>query len=292
MKKIIFWLSLIFLPVQVEAQQISISPPIGLTAASGAITCTSAGVCTLAAASAIATSLTIGSSSGATNTQSIFIQSPDGAGANAALGIRQNNNVAYGYDFSIVSSTGALNLKGVVNNVATNYLTMNYNDGSFALLSATDASSVTTGAFNITGGFAVRKRVWMDGLTAASGSPSSICRNANEITINAALTCTVSSLVFKHEFKPIEKSGLELVTAMRPGSFYYNDNNDRQRLGFASEYMADIDIRLADGFDSDGHPRSIDQNAILAASVKAIQELNNEVIELKSRRWCLAGYCL
>lgn len=161
---------------------------------------------------------------------------------------------------------------------------------SLILSQTTDATSVSTGAFRVPGGVSINKRVWMDGLTAASGTPTAICRNANEITVNAAVTCTVSSLDFKHDFRPIEESACSKLRAMRPGSFFYNDNHNRQRLGFVAEYMARVDRRLADGWDKDDHPRSIDQNAILAIVVKCSQEqiatndnLRADIDQLKRR---------
>ncbi len=146
----------------------------------------------------------------------------------------------------------------------------------FKIVVATDATSTSTGALRVLGGASINKRVWMDGLSAASGTPSSICRNANEVTVNAAVTCTVSSLIFKHDFKQLDQPALPVVMGMKPGSFFYNDDGTRQRMGFAAEYMFALDRRLADGFDTGGHPRSIDQNAILAVMVKAVQELKND----------------
>lgn len=146
----------------------------------------------------------------------------------------------------------------------------------------TDATSVSTGSLINKGGFATNKRVWMDGLTAASGTPTSICRNANEITVNAALTCTVSSLDFKNDFMVINGEALPMVMAMQPGSFAYKDHPERQRFGFAAEYMAAVDRRFGDGWDKDDHPRSIDQNAILAVAVKALQELKADNDNLRS----------
>lgn len=115
--------------------------------------------------------------------------------------------------------------------------------------------------------------VTFSGLTAASGTPSTICQNATtkEITVNAALTCTVSSQDYKQNIMPLESSNL--LRQLRPVAFAYRDQPDRVRWGFVSEDIAQVDPRLADAYDASGVPRSLDQNAILALLVKAVQDL-------------------
>ena len=82
----------------------------------------------------------------------------------------------------------------------------------------------------------------------------------------------------------LAQPALPVLMAMRPASFFYNDsdNYNRQRIGFVAEYMASLDLRLADGFDANGDPRSIDQNAILAVTVKALQELKADNDNLRT----------
>lgn len=173
-----------------------------------------------------------------------------------------NGSLTVGGLAGIVGSATDLNINYLVPTGGVH--TWRINGASIATLDATGLGVA---------GLATGAAVTMVGLTAASGTPSSICQNSatKEITVNAALTCTVSSLAFKHDFESIQEEALLLVMAMRPGSFFYNDS-PRQRLGFAAEYMAAVDYRLGDGWDR-GRPRSIDQNAILAVVVKALQEL-------------------
>ena len=137
----------------------------------------------------------------------------------------------------------------------------------------------TTGIFNSSG------TVFMAAFTAASGTPNSICHNAatNEVTVNAALTCTVSSKDFKTGIGPLALSGLSSLNAMNPVAFRYNDQSERVRWGFIAEELAAQDHALGDGYDAKGIARSIDQNAILAVTVKALQELNLKVERLEKR---------
>lgn len=126
--------------------------------------------------------------------------------------------------------------------------------------------------------------VFFKGLTVAAGTPNSICQNSatKEVTVNAALTCTVSSAMFKHNILTVDLSASDHIMAMRPVSFSYNDS-ERDRLGFIAEELAGIDRRLADGWDGDGNPRSIDQNAILAQLVKNAQEIMVRLTTLETK---------
>ena len=106
-----------------------------------------------------------------------------------------------------------------------------------------------------------------------------------EITVNAALTCTVSSKDFKTSMTYFGDSGvfgaanatsidaLTLLMSLKPAQFAYKDQPNRLRWGFYAEDLAKVDPKLADAFDKDGHARSIDQNAILAVVVKAVQDI-------------------
>lgn len=123
--------------------------------------------------------------------------------------------------------------------------------------------------FSITSGTGA---ITMSGLTTASGTPSSICQNTatKEITVNAALTCTVSSIMFKHDIALMQNA--DSFDRIEPVLFTYNAST-RERWGFIAEQVASVDPKFGDAYDADGRPRSIDQNAILAATVKRLQQL-------------------
>lgn len=122
-------------------------------------------------------------------------------------------------------------------------------------------------------------------LTVAAGTPNSICQNnaTKEITVNAALTCTVSSREYKARIEPFSGNGLRMVAAMQPDTFFYRDRLDRPRIGLMAEDLAEIDPRLAE-WTAEGKPNSIDFPAMMGVMVKAIQELRAEVESLKFGR--------
>ena len=116
-------------------------------------------------------------------------------------------------------------------------------------------------------------------LTNAAGTPGSLCYNTTtfEVTKNNALTCTVSNPMFKSGIAPFAGNALSLIDRLHPIRFAYRDHPDRGRWGFSSTQVASVDRRLADGYNAAGEPMSLDQNAILALTVKAVQELKAQV---------------
>lgn len=282
--------SLIFLLLSgaAQAQSITVNPSLGLSGASAAITCTSAGVCTLAAVSTIATSLAIGGATIGSNALAVTgaaqISGSVGVGVApigkitfaaadfpaAAFSMRYAIDTTYGYDWRVDVAGGLLRLDTVNAGV---YST----NPAITVIRNTALVGIGTNApgkqLDVVGSFRASTEVTMLSLTAASGTPSSICQNAatKEITVNAALTCTVSGRQFKHDINPIEVSALDLIRGIEPSSFIYNDSTI-PRWGFIAEQVASVDRKFGDGWDGDA-PKSIDQNAILAVVVKALQEL-------------------
>jgi hypothetical protein len=197
------------------------------------------------------------------------------AGVNSYMSINYGNNAGAGVaQIALSSSNNSAGFGG-----AGSSLSFINNSAGGNIAFYTQGSGITRLQIVSTGG------VFMSSLTAAAGTPNSICQNnaTKEITVNAATSCVVSSLAYKHDFKALDGSVLPAILAMRPGSFYYNDS-DRQRIGFASEYQAEVDPRLADGWDKDGHPRSLDQTATIAYLVRGMQELVKEIERLKAKR--------
>ncbi len=157
---------------------------------------------------------------------------------------------------------------------------------SIAISAGSSASSgllIGTSTLGSTG-LSVVGTVFAHTLTTAAGTPSSICMNATtkEITVNAALTCTVSDEEQKSPLNKLDFSALEMVMKLQPSSFTYNDRPDRLRYGFGAQSLQKIDPRLGDAYDKDGIARSIDLPALIALNTKAIQELNTKVDNIQN----------
>lgn len=123
------------------------------------------------------------------------------------------------------------------------------------------------------------------GITTATGTPGSLCYNTStfEVLKNNALTCTVSSRTQKLDIADLS-ANLSLFDKLRPVEFAYKDQPKRTRWGFIAEEVGLVDPKLADGYDALGNPHSLDQNGILALTVKEVQDLKREIDTMKKAR--------
>ncbi len=129
--------------------------------------------------------------------------------------------------------------------------------------------------------------VFMSSLTpATAGTNHDVCINSTtfELVRETTGTCVVSSRKFKHDITKLDLSGLSLISKLEPISYSYNDDDvsdykDKQ-YGFIAEDVAAVDPHFAK-YGTDGLPRTLDDRALLAASIKAIQEQQKQIEELK-----------
>ena len=122
--------------------------------------------------------------------------------------------------------------------------------------------------------------ITLSGLGSATGTPDSACFNSNTLKRNAALTCTVSNETVKNHFEPLRASSDDFMRLL-PAQFEYNDVPGRLRWGFGAMQVAGVNHALGDGYRDDGQAWSLDQNAILALTVKVVQEQKLEIDALK-----------
>lgn len=119
-------------------------------------------------------------------------------------------------------------------------------------------------------------------LTAAAGTPNTVCINAatKEITENAATDCTVSSARFKTNIQPIDGVyATRSVMAMQGVSFTMRDGG-RRALGVIAEKMDSIDARLT--FKSaDGRVNSYDQSGTIALLIATVQQQQHAIAQLQ-----------
>lgn len=169
--------------------------------------------------------------------------------------------------------------------------------GTIKTTDATDSTTTTTGSLQVAGGAAIRKRVFIDGITASSGLQTAVlCQSSGGEMIADSVACLASSARFKQNIRPLT-SGLDEVMKFRPISYNYkpegifakNANFQRERVGFTAEEVAKIDSRFV-GYEADGKtPRTVGYEQMVPLLVKAIQELQGEVVALrqqvKENRW-------
>jgi len=103
------------------------------------------------------------------------------------------------------------------------------------------------------------------------------CTTAGTLSadVSGNIICTPSSERFKNNINDLDNS-LSNIMALRPVSYNFNSDmnmGDRTYFGFISEEVALANPEFAT-HDKDGNPYGLDTNAILAGTVKAIQEMN------------------
>lgn len=120
--------------------------------------------------------------------------------------------------------------------------------------------------------------VGLSGLTGATGA-GSLCLDANnEVVYNSGSdSCLSSTRATKHDIVALSVSGLDLLSALQPVSFVYNnDASSTVRYGFIAEDAAAVDQHLAT-YDAYGAISGIDDRSIIAVVVKALKELTSQV---------------
>lgn len=92
-----------------------------------------------------------------------------------------------------------------------------------------------------------------------------------------------SSKRFKHSIKPLSQ-GLREIMYLRPVSYYYNKGYGtptKQLYGFIAEDMQPVLPKLV-GLDSHGRPQSADYLGVIPVLVKAVQEQQAQIAELRA----------
>lgn len=149
--------------------------------------------------------------------------------------------------------------------------------GTFQTTSTTDATTTTSGALQIAGGAAIRKRVFIDGITASAGLQTAVlCQSSGGEMIADSVACLASSARFKNLAGPMEDGALAKIAALpmrrwsyKPEGIFYNNT---EHVGPIAEDVAAMDPRLA-GYDKDGNVRTYSTEQLLAYTIKAVQEL-------------------
>ncbi|KKR70557.1 MAG: LPXTG-motif cell wall anchor domain protein, partial [Candidatus Nomurabacteria bacterium GW2011_GWB1_40_7] len=103
------------------------------------------------------------------------------------------------------------------------------------------------------------------------------CTTAGGLDADASgnIICTPSREQFKNNIVDLN-SGLSDILALRPVVYTFKPEmnmGSRTRFGFISEEVAAVASEFAT-YDKEGKPYGLDTNAILAETVKAIQEMN------------------
>lgn len=144
---------------------------------------------------------------------------------------------------------------------------------TFTALTLTGTLNLGTAASDATHTDATVCRDTTSGLLLAGSGAAGICLGT-------------SSLRFKRDVGPL-REGLSTILALRPIHYRYRVGqgfaSDRELYGFAAEQVAAVVPNLV-GLDEGGRPNSVDWAGIVPILVRAIQEQQKEIDELKAAR--------
>lgn len=170
-------------------------------------------------------------------------------------------------------------------------VTVTFSDTSVAIASTTDSTTTTSGALQVAGGAAIRKRVFIDGITASSGLQTAVlCQSSGGEMIADSVACLASSERFKEGVESLD-TGLSAIMALRPVSYRYrqegifakNKNFQHERIGLLAEEVARIDSRVV-GFEADGKtPRTVGYEMIVPILIRGIQQQQATIEALNAR---------
>lgn len=160
--------------------------------------------------------------------------------------------------------------------------------GNLVVSTATDSTTTTSGSVQVAGGMAVRKRIFADGLTASAGLQTAvICQSSAGELIADSVACLASSARFKTVLGYAEVGAIDKIMRVPIYRWKYNkegilksDDWTRERIGPIAEEMAAVDSRLV-GYGSDGKIRNISTEQLLALTIQALQEQQQQIDTLK-----------
>lgn len=159
-------------------------------------------------------------------------------------------------------------------------------------LSTANSSGVTTAALTLNSAQVATFGGGMTNTHLSTGTNVDVvCLSASGVfLIQAAVSCTISSKRFKDAYGTFDESGLHKVMALKPVLFKLKDgasNKDQNaatmQIGLYAEDVAAVDERLALYEPDMKTPKSYRQDGLLTVAIKAIQEQQAEIKNLKSR---------
>lgn len=147
---------------------------------------------------------------------------------------------------------------------------------------AASSGNVTLGA-TMSAGLTITPTVTLSSVSTGTNAYT-LCLSAGGVVLLEAAPCTISSRRFKHDVSTLnDNEALPKLMAMRPVAFNMNNpehitnvNFTNRQIGLIAEDVADIDPRLT-VWEPDGvTPKSYRSEAVLALTIKAVQELKAE----------------
>ena len=119
--------------------------------------------------------------------------------------------------------------------------------------------------------------------TSSAAQTGTVCSGTSgQLTVDTTTTCLASTRKIKKNIDPLDV-GLAEVLQLQPISYdLRQDRGEGRQVGLIAEDVAQVDKRLV-AMDDKGEPRAVRYQQLTAVLIKAIQEQQAEIKELKSR---------
>lgn len=211
------------------------------------------------------------------------------AGQGSVLGLNGNNG-AQNWDVGGALSASHFQVYDVTNGI----LAFDMAAGGDTIMNAGSGSTlvVQNGGTNH---FVVGAGVAMPNLgSSTSAQTGYLCwiTGTGALSVDPTNTCLVSSIRYKQKVVDLGE-GLDAVMKLRPVSYEYKtgfmpkDMDPGRQVGFIAEEVQKVDPRLTP-LDKEGKPRSVEYAQMSALLVRAIQDQQQEIWELKLALGALA----
>ena len=158
---------------------------------------------------------------------------------------------------------------------------------------AIGATTTSTGAFST---LSSTSTTTFSGVTTGTNADF-VCMAAGGVLTLQTSACTISSVRFKTDIELYQDAALAAVRLLHPVAFNMkpmgqanpDPNFGHRQIGLLAENVAAVDPRMAIYEDDGKTPKSYRQEAVIALLVKAIQEQQTEILELRRTVRNLAG---
>lgn len=162
--------------------------------------------------------------------------------------------------------------------------------GVNSVTNTTDSTTTTSGALQVAGGVAIRKRVFIDGITTSSGLQTAVlCQSSGGEMIADSVACLASAAKFKDDRGRLPDGALAQLMTLPISAWAYksegqftSDDWVRERIGPMADDVARMDRRLV-GYDENGEVRNYSTEQLLAFTIKALQEATTRIERLEAR---------
>ncbi|MDP2907973.1 MAG: tail fiber domain-containing protein [Nanoarchaeota archaeon] len=156
-----------------------------------------------------------------------------------------------------------------------------YSDFDQARMVITHLGNVGIGTASPTKNLDVWGTVNMSQLTAASGSPSTLCRNLGEVTVNPAQTCTVSSKVFKDNIVQLKNGEENRLMQLNVSSFEFKTETGKTHYGLIAEDVVKIYPELG-RYNENGTLVTYEITELIPLLLRGYQDQQIQIEDLKS----------